>query len=197
MGVSFTSYHDAQVGSDSFEGPQGAGRAYADGTIDYTDFDDPSQSHLTPCFTYTRAPRRAYYSPLYHQFESPPETHDGSAQSINDLIAKATSDAYLMLYQRGNLQVRENNKHTWELQCPHGCWVKTGIRSHVPLSTKGQFATLEAHWGSKACTKSTGMQENLAASQFALATIFPMWPRFDSSLGTPNSSDSSLWVFSV
>ncbi|KAL4061840.1 hypothetical protein V8B97DRAFT_1878611, partial [Scleroderma yunnanense] len=73
-----------------------------------------------------------------------------------------------------------------------GFWVKTGICSHIPLSCKGQFATLKAHWVSKACTKSMATQENMGASHFALATIFPVSSQSVSSVGTQSSLNSPL-----
>ena len=177
----------------SLEGPQDG----VDGIDHYVDFNHPEPQ--SPRFTYTRAPRRAYYSPSYHQFESPNPGWDASPLTPADptddeLIAKATSDAYLTLYQHGSLKVRVNSAHTWELQCPHGCWVKTSVRGHIPLSNKGQFFNLESHWGTKSCVKSTATQEHIWTSHFALVTTFPSTPPLDSTADTCSSLNGSLWV---
>ena len=183
--VLFTPYDDEQVDLDSLEGSLGAGSPFGS----YADLDDPSQLPQPLWFTYTCAPRRSHYSPSYIQFETPDLKPDASAQlSDDDLITKATTDAYLTLYQCGSLKVWVNDKHTWELRCPQGCWVKTGIHCHIPLSNKGQFATLEAHWGSKACTKLTVTQDMLATSHFVLATSFSAHSHSNSSLGTRNTT---------
>ena len=136
--------------------------------------DDSQTQHPPYNFTRTTVPRRVLYSPSYIQFESSYKWGALTVQPTDeDLVSKADSKSYLTLYQRGSLKVRINDKQAWELQCPRGCWVKTNIRSHIPLMTKGQFSNLESHWGTKSCTKSSAAQDSRSASRFALATIFP------------------------
>ena len=157
------------------------------------EFDSQTQ-HLPYNFTRTTVPRRVLYSPSYIQFESLYPWGASAQPTDEDLISKANSESYLTLYQCGSLKVHVNNKQAWELQCPQGCWVKMNIRSHIPLTTKGQFSNLESHWGTKLCTKLSATQENMSASCFALATIFPAWPQSDSSAGNCSSPNMSLWV---
>jgi len=110
---SLTSPYDYDLGQSS-EGLQDSLRPYTDSR----DNIDPEPSQW-PSFKPTRAPRRAHFSPLLIQFESTNQW-DQPAQvpADDDLITNATSEAYLTLYQRGSLDVRVNDKRTWELQCP-------------------------------------------------------------------------------
>src|SRR6267154_3911582 len=63
------------------------------------------------------------------------------------LLMEATGAAFLILYQYNKLEVQVNDSKVWELRCPHGCWIKSSIRSHVKLSSRGQFMALEQHYG--------------------------------------------------
>src|SRR6267154_2346923 len=63
------------------------------------------------------------------------------------LLMEATAAAFLILYQYNKLEVQVNDSKVWELRCPHGCWIKSSIRSHVKLSSRGQFMALEQHYG--------------------------------------------------
>ncbi|KAI6145816.1 hypothetical protein BKA82DRAFT_145457 [Pisolithus tinctorius] len=68
-----------------------------------------------------------------------------------------------------------NSQNVWELQCPKGCWVKTGICTHIPLQSNGQFTTLQCHWATSNCNKVTvtSVCNNTLKS---LSTLFPKLP---------------------
>lgn len=95
------------------------------------------------------------------------------------LIKEATTEAYLKLYQFGELETRVDEKGVWELHCTAGCWVRTSIPSRIPLTSKGQFATLEAHARGKLCKGQLGHIQNstIQESRIALATAFPTQSR--------------------
>ncbi|KIK79037.1 hypothetical protein PAXRUDRAFT_162378, partial [Paxillus rubicundulus Ve08.2h10] len=94
-------------------------------------------------------PQWALHQPCQNPSVLHPDDH-------SKLINKATLAALLKLHQHHCLKVHANNKNVWELLCSiEGCeqWVKTGIKSHVPLLVPGQFITLEAHISSNTCGK--------------------------------------------
>ncbi|KIK80978.1 hypothetical protein PAXRUDRAFT_763715 [Paxillus rubicundulus Ve08.2h10] len=109
------------------------------------------------------------------------------------LVKEATSAAYLALHQRGALDTQINSTNSWELHCPAGCWVKIRICSHIPLTTKGQFTTLEGHWAKKSC-KANSTRVMIEDSHAALATVFPN-SLIPSSLSLPLDSALALTSF--
>ncbi|KAG2129460.1 hypothetical protein DEU56DRAFT_915173 [Suillus clintonianus] len=81
------------------------------------------------------------------------------------LVEEATCTSYLKLYQHRALKTRISESKTWEIQCPdQGCWVKTGIRTHIELTTRGQFMALEKHHGSQTCGPKRKLQKTVQVS---------------------------------
>ncbi|KAI6154216.1 hypothetical protein BKA82DRAFT_137503 [Pisolithus tinctorius] len=90
----------------------------------------------------------------------------------------------------GHLEVRANEQHVWDLKCPAGCWVNSGIHAHIPLSSKGQFSTLESHWGEKSCQgKMTKIMQ--ADSRKTLTMTFPLCKNSLVSISLPVSTSST------
>ncbi|KAG2091941.1 hypothetical protein BD769DRAFT_1679203 [Suillus cothurnatus] len=106
-------------------------------------------------------------SDCFHQHNSTP-TLDSTEKEC--LIAEATSAAFLTLYQHNELEVQVNDAKVWELQCPHGCWIKSGIRSHIKLTSRGQFMALEQHYGA-CCIQKSKVRGAIKKSRLALATL--------------------------
>src|SRR6267154_4717633 len=88
------------------------------------------------------------------------------------LLMEATAAAFLILYQYNQLEVQVNDSKVWELRCPHGCWIKSGIRSHVKLSSRGQFMALEQHYGA-CCNQKLKVRSAVKESRVALAVLRP------------------------
>ncbi|KAG2757841.1 hypothetical protein P692DRAFT_20867349 [Suillus brevipes Sb2] len=118
-------------------------------------------------------------------FDSDPESYPSPRSSLpspcvflnsnekQHLIEKGTCDAYLQLYQYGELNTRLSESKSWELQCPDkGCWVKTGIRNHINLTSRGQFMPLEKHFRSCVCISQKSLQKQAVRdSRAALITV--------------------------
>ncbi|KAF9223637.1 hypothetical protein BS17DRAFT_817277 [Gyrodon lividus] len=128
-------------------------------------------------------PIPAWARPALGQWKSPrqftsmqqPSVRNLDPETKQHLLHEATSNAFLKLYLFGRLKARSNDSKTWELHCPKGCWVKTGIHSHIKLTTKGQLTTLEIHWDKKSCKKNKGPTNMLILmdTHRTLVEVFP------------------------
>lgn len=106
-------------------------------------------------------------SNYFHQHNSTP-TLDPTEKEC--LSAEATSTAFLILYQHNELEVQVNDRKVWELWCPHGCWIKSGICSHIKLTSCGQFMALEQHYGA-CCIQKSKVRGAVKKSRLALTTL--------------------------
>ncbi|KAG1741482.1 uncharacterized protein EDB91DRAFT_1248037 [Suillus paluster] len=140
------------------------------------DSDEPSLSalsssspHIIQPFLYSHPVHEPAnpQSESFHQHISTPTLDPNEKER---LIMEATSTAFLTLYQYNELEVQINDLKVWELRCPRGCWIKSGIRSYVKLSTRGQFMPLEQHYG--ACHEKSKVRDTVKESRLTLATAF-------------------------
>ncbi|KAG0693572.1 hypothetical protein DFH29DRAFT_881363 [Suillus ampliporus] len=118
------------------------------GAMLYTAYQYLSVDPTPSASSSTRIVHPSHYTQSHHLLpalssESSSESNSSNLTSTLDpttkehLLMEATGAAFLILYQYNKLEVQVNDSKVWELHCPHGCWIKSGIRSHVKLLSRG------------------------------------------------------------